>query len=133
MDEVLSAHNCSSFFMNRTYYDPKSGSRYTLGRIPIGGTDYSTRPYTYDDVDNDTKLEHFALAKEDHTYKIPYAKKALELNTEVKFFSAAWSAPAWMKTNDKINGYGKFGSTVVQKRLSKTRLRKLLSRTLPTF
>ena len=116
--------------MNRTYYDPKSGSRYTLGRIPIGGTDFSTRPYTYDDVDNDTNLEHFALVEEDYKYKIPYAKKALELNPDVKFFSASWSAPTWMKTNHEINGYGKLYD---KKRLSKTRLRKLNSRTLPTF
>ena len=90
----------------RTYYDPKTGSKYALGRIPIGGTDFSTRPYTYDDVNNDTTLEHFALAKEDYSYKIPFAKQALELNPNVKFFSAAWSAPAWMKTNDEINGFG---------------------------
>ncbi|XP_076767222.1 lysosomal acid glucosylceramidase-like isoform X2 [Xylocopa sonorina] len=92
----------------RSYYDPEVGSRYTLGRIPIGGTDFSTRPYTYDDYPNDTTLEHFALAQEDYLYKIPNAKRAVELNPEVRFISAPWSAPAWMKTVDSINGY--FGS-----------------------
>ncbi|KZC06831.1 Glucosylceramidase, partial [Dufourea novaeangliae] len=92
----------------RTYYDPKTGSGYTLGRIPIGGTDFSTRPYTYDDTSNDTSLEHFALAPEDYQYKIPFVKKALELNPSVKLFSAAWSAPAWMKTDNKLNGFGGF-------------------------
>lgn len=81
----------------RAYYDRKKGSRYSLARIPIAGVDASTRPYTYDDVPNDVKLEHFALAKEDYDYKIPYLKKALELNPETKFFSAAWTAPIWMK------------------------------------
>ncbi|XP_076179657.1 lysosomal acid glucosylceramidase-like [Ptiloglossa arizonensis] len=90
----------------RAYYDPKIGSGYTLGRIPIAGTDFSTRPYTYDDYPNDTLLEHFSLAPEDYNYKIPYAKKALELNPEVKFISAAWSAPPWMKTNNRLNGFG---------------------------
>lgn len=90
----------------RAYYDPKTGSRYTLGRIPIGGTDFSTRPYTYDDTPNDVSLRHFSLAPEDYKYKIPYAKKALQLNPQVKFFSAAWSAPVWMKTNNEINGFG---------------------------
>ncbi|XP_017875574.1 glucosylceramidase-like [Ceratina calcarata] len=89
----------------RAYYDPKVGSRYLLGRIPIGGTDFSTRPYTYDDHENDTTLAHFALAKEDYDYKIPYIKRALELNPDVKFLSAVWSPPIWMKTNEKINGF----------------------------
>ncbi|XP_076767210.1 lysosomal acid glucosylceramidase-like [Xylocopa sonorina] len=88
----------------RAYYDPKEGSRYTLGRIPIGATDFSTRYYMYDDVANDTSLKHFALVKEDYEYKIPYAKKALELNTETLFLSAAWSAPSWMKIKGDLNG-----------------------------
>lgn len=90
----------------RAYFDPKDGSRYTLGRIPIGGTDFSTRAYTLDDYDDDATLQHFALAPEDVEYKIPYARKAVELNPDLRFFSAAWSAPTWMKTNHKINGFG---------------------------
>ncbi|XP_076249036.1 lysosomal acid glucosylceramidase-like [Calliopsis andreniformis] len=90
----------------RTYYHPKTGSRYTIGRIPIGGTDFSTRPYTYDDVNGDVHLKNFSLQYEDYNYKIPFAKEALQLNSEVKFFSSSWSAPPWMKTNDRINGFG---------------------------
>lgn len=88
----------------RSYFD-KDGSRYTLGRIPIAGTDFSTRPYTYDDYPNDDTLKHFALANEDYQYKIPYARRAKELSPEIKFFSAAWSAPAWMKNNDNVRGF----------------------------
>ncbi|XP_017795820.1 PREDICTED: glucosylceramidase-like isoform X2 [Habropoda laboriosa] len=90
----------------RAYYDPKKGSGYTLGRIPCASTDFSTRFYTYDDVVNDTSLKHFALAEDDYKYKMPYARKALELNKETLFFSAAWTPPAWMKTNNKISGKG---------------------------
>ncbi|XP_053976868.1 lysosomal acid glucosylceramidase-like [Hylaeus volcanicus] len=90
----------------RTYYDPKTGSKYTLGRIPIGGTDFSTRVYTYDDNCTDDKtLKCFALAPEDYEYKIPIAKKAVELSPKMKFISAVWSPPVWMKTNNEINGY----------------------------
>ncbi|XP_053995684.1 lysosomal acid glucosylceramidase-like [Hylaeus anthracinus] len=90
----------------RTYFDPNAGSKYTLGRVPIGGTDFSTRPYTYDDYENDTRLEHFALQQEDYDYKIPYMQRALELNPETKFVAVAWSPPTWMKTNNRINGFG---------------------------
>ncbi|OAD60323.1 Glucosylceramidase [Eufriesea mexicana] len=84
----------------RAYYDPKCGSKYTLGRIPIAGSDFSTRIYTYDDIANDTSMKHFSLTKEDYDYKIPYAKEALSLNPDTLFLSAAWSVPFWMKSND---------------------------------
>lgn len=89
----------------RAYFG-STGSRYLLGRVPIGGSDFSTRPYTYDDVANDTLLRNFSLASEDYLYKIPLIKKARELNPDVLIFSAAWSAPPWMKTNNRINGFG---------------------------
>ncbi|XP_071867018.1 lysosomal acid glucosylceramidase [Bombus fervidus] len=84
----------------RAYYHPKEGSRYTLGRIPIGASDFSRKPYSYDDTANDITLKHFSLVNEDFDYKLLYARKALEFNSELKFFSAAWTAPLWMKSND---------------------------------
>lgn len=94
---LLKIHNFELF---RAYYDPKRGSRYTLGRIPIGCTDFSTRIYTYDDTPGDTLLKNFSLAPEDYNYKIPYARLAVELNPEVLLFAAAWTAPLWMKQFD---------------------------------
>lgn len=47
--------------------------QYTLGRVPIGGTDFSTHPYTYDDLprgQTDPTLLKFALAKEDLSAKV---------------------------------------------------------------
>lgn len=44
-----------------------------MGRVPIGGTDFSTRPYTYDDLkpgETDPTLAKFALAPEDLNYKV---------------------------------------------------------------
>ncbi|XP_076653663.1 lysosomal acid glucosylceramidase-like [Halictus rubicundus] len=94
VDKLLCAYYC------------KEGSRYSLGRLPIGGTDFSTKPYTYDDHDNDLTLKQFSLAPEDYNYKIPFIQQAQKLNPELLLVSAAWSAPAWMKSNDKINGHG---------------------------
>ncbi|XP_076620991.1 lysosomal acid glucosylceramidase-like [Colletes latitarsis] len=90
----------------RSYYDPKTGSGYSLVRMPIGGSDFSPRPYTYDPYDNDTTLEHFALAFEDHEYKIPFLQKAFKLNPNLKLLGTVWSPPTWMKTNDRVNGAG---------------------------
>ncbi|XP_015601455.1 glucosylceramidase [Cephus cinctus] len=83
-----------------------NGSRYNFGRIPIGGSDFSTRKYTYDDSPDDISLAQFALADEDLQYKIPLMQKALELNPDLKFLAAPWTAPPWMKTNNDYNGIG---------------------------
>ncbi|KAL7297825.1 hypothetical protein TKK_0008858 [Trichogramma kaykai] len=87
-----------------SYFGPK-GAKYNLGRVPIGGSDFSTRGYTYDDTPGDERLEHFNLANDDLEYKIPMMKKALELNPELRFLSAAWTAPIWMKNEPKYYGY----------------------------
>ncbi|XP_046737579.1 lysosomal acid glucosylceramidase-like [Diprion similis] len=89
----------------RTYFS-KEGSNYNLGRVPIGGTDFSERPYTYDDHEGDVLLKKFSLANEDLLYKIPLMKKALKINPDVKLFAAAWTAPTWMRTNHNNTGYG---------------------------
>lgn len=39
-------------------------------RVPIGGTDFSVRKYTYDDGKKDPKLARFSLATEDLEYKV---------------------------------------------------------------
>ncbi|XP_033207306.1 lysosomal acid glucosylceramidase-like [Belonocnema kinseyi] len=87
-------------------YFTREGSRYNLGRIPIGGTDFSTRFYTYDDIENDILLKKFSLAPEDTDYKIPLIQSALQMNPDLRFFSAAWTAPMWMKTNNNSFGFG---------------------------
>lgn len=105
-----------SFAVHRAYYHPTKGSRYLFGRLGIGGTDFSTHAYTYDDHPNDTSLEHFALAPEDYNYKIPFMKKALELNPETRFFAATWSPPIWMKTNDRYSGLGVYNGIKLRKK-----------------
>ena len=47
-----------------------NGIEYSFGRVPIAGTDYSVRPYTYNDIANDKNLTHFALQKEDYEWKV---------------------------------------------------------------
>ncbi|XP_046417973.1 lysosomal acid glucosylceramidase-like [Neodiprion fabricii] len=87
-------------------YFSMKGSRYNLGRVPIGGTDFSSRKYTYCDnaVEKTSKL-NFSLTEEEYEGKIPLLQKALELNPELRLIAASWTAPPWMKTNnDYVNG-----------------------------
>ena len=53
----------------RSYFS-EDGIEYSLCRVPIGGTDFSTHGYTYDDGDEDLDLKNFALVEEDYQYKV---------------------------------------------------------------
>lgn len=94
------------FWKNCRAYFGLNGSRYNYGRVPIAGSDFSTRPYTYADT-KDPTLKSFRLAPEDTLYKIPLMHRALRINPELRFVSAPWTAPPWMKTNDNYSGFGK--------------------------
>ena len=87
----------------KAYYD-EDGIQYHLGRIPIGGSDFSERPYSYDDNPGDETLEKFALTQEDYELKIPHLQTALRMSPDLQLFGSAWSAPAWMKTNNDFTG-----------------------------
>lgn len=50
-------------------YFSTDGSEYTLGRVPIGGTDFSTYGYSYMD-DEAYTLDDFALKTPDYDYKV---------------------------------------------------------------
>nr|XP_006814202.1 PREDICTED: glucosylceramidase-like [Saccoglossus kowalevskii] len=65
-----------------SYYSP-NGIEYTLGRIPMASCDFSTHPYSYDDVVGDFSLENFALTKEDLSFKIPIIQRALNMSQNI--------------------------------------------------
>ncbi|XP_048514285.1 putative glucosylceramidase 4 [Athalia rosae] len=83
----------------------EDGIQYNLIRVPMGATDFSTRGYSYAMKKNDILLKDFALAQEDFDYKIPFLKKAFELNDRrMKLIASPWSASPWMKTNGQWTG-----------------------------
>jgi len=89
-----------------SYYDPK-GLDYSIGRINMGGCDFSVRKYTYADTEGDVELETFALQDEDNLHKIPLVKLAQSLRQDpIRMFASPWNAPAWMKSNHEVNGKG---------------------------
>ncbi|CAG7835904.1 unnamed protein product [Allacma fusca] len=88
----------------KAYYG-KNGLEYNLGRTNMGSCDFSSRLYSYDDVEGDVSLDHFALVEEDNL-KIRYIKEAQKLNPDIKLFASPWTAPKWMKTNNQFFGQG---------------------------
>lgn len=90
----------------QSYYGP-TGLDYNIGRVNMGGCDFSTRPYTYADQEGDVDLDTFELAEEDTQYKIPLIKLAQTFRPDpIKLFASPWSAPAWMKSNNELIGKG---------------------------
>ncbi|KAM3959510.1 lysosomal acid glucosylceramidase-like isoform 1-T2 [Aphomia sociella] len=108
-DEKLKEHLINSYFGSK-------GIEYNMIRLPIGGTDFSTRPYTYQDFpENDTELSHFRLAYEDYNYKIPMIKASMNVATApIQIVGSCWSPPVWMKYHYNFTGTSRLRSTYTQ-------------------
>ena len=79
------------------------GAGVSMGRIHVGCSDYSDHVYTYDDVMDDDKLEHFSIDP-DRKYVLPVVKEAQKLNPSMFFFGSVWTPPAWMKLGRSLGG-----------------------------
>lgn len=77
-------------------FHPEKGAALNFCRIPIGASDYAARWYSHNEYDGDINMEHFSIER-DHKYLLPYIKKALQIQPEMKFFASPWSPPTWMK------------------------------------
>ena len=88
-------------------YFSEEGIEYNIGRIPMASCDFSTRPYSYNDHVGDLEMTNFSLVDEDVKLKIPLMLTAMKMSKKnITFFGSPWSAPAWMKTNNKMTGFG---------------------------
>ncbi|CAG2063991.1 unnamed protein product, partial [Timema podura] len=95
---LASLSNDAHELVLRSYFGT-DGIGYTFIRVPLGGCDFSTHYYAYDDDHpGDSTLQYFNLTEEDYVYKIPNIKRAQELSPNpIRVFTAPWSAPDWMK------------------------------------
>jgi glucosylceramidase len=90
-------------------FDPVRGIGMDFLRQPMGASDLTTPTsgeYSYDDVpagQTDPDLTHFSIAH-DQAYIIPLLQQALKLNPNLKIMATPWSPPAWMKSDDSMEG-----------------------------
>ena len=75
----------------------------SVGRLTIGASDYSTKVYSYDDVADDVKLEHFSIQK-DMDFILPILKEIVAINPDIYLYASPWSPPGWMKTSSSMGG-----------------------------
>ncbi|KAJ8711399.1 hypothetical protein PYW07_008641 [Mythimna separata] len=97
-------------------YCSDSGLQYNMLRVPIGGTDYSTHGYAYNELpEDDAALSNFTLSYEDYEYKIPMVKACMEAaSAPIHILSATWSPPIWMKTNNEYSGHSRIRKQYLQ-------------------
>jgi len=90
------------------YLFSENGLHIQLVRLTVGASDFVTSEvghYTYDDTQGnvpDTELAHFSLEKDAQIISV--LQDALEINPNIVFIAAPWSAPAWMKTSKSLYG-----------------------------
>lgn len=82
-------------------FDPIKGIGINYLRITIGSSDFSIGTYSYCD-END--ISGFEIPQRDKTDLIPVLKQILAINPSIKILASPWSAPAWMKTTNSMNG-----------------------------
>ena len=85
------------------YFSTK-GARYSLTRTQINSNDFSLGNYSYAPVKGDKSLEHFSI-NEDRDDIIPMIKDAMLRSEDgFKIIASPWTAPPWMKDNEKWVG-----------------------------
>ncbi len=127
--QLLPQEEQDKFFHN--FFDPKGDLRFTLGRIPMGASDYAAQENFYTELyhernegigiwdawyspdempkgEQDLNMEHFTLER-DRKAIIPFIKRAMQENPELNFWCSPWSPPMWMKKSEHYSnraGYG---------------------------
>jgi glucosylceramidase len=75
----------------------------SMGRIPIGASDYSTAAYSYDDGAADPEMRRFSI-DHDRDYILPTLRAALSANPDLFLYGSPWSPPGWMKYSNSMLG-----------------------------
>ncbi|KAJ8075102.1 hypothetical protein PM082_019429 [Marasmius tenuissimus] len=81
-------------------------------RVPLGASDFSAGPYTFDDTNGDTSLGNFNIDRAP-AYLFSILKDIQAVNPTIKVHLIPWSPPAWMKNSGTLNG-GSLNSNQIQ-------------------
>jgi glucosylceramidase len=85
-------------------FDRQAGIGISFLRQPIGSSDFSLNPFTYDDIyqwGTDYDLAGFSI-DHDRAYILPALRAALAVNPAISVMTSPWSPPAWMKTDGSL-------------------------------
>ncbi|WP_432991453.1 carbohydrate-binding protein [Dactylosporangium sp. CA-233914] len=94
----------------RLLVDPRTGAGLSRFRLTIGSPDLIEHlPFWSEDdlpagVRDDFGLKYFSIQRDIDLHIVDTVKLIQKYNPKATFFASAWSAPAWMKTNNKFLG-----------------------------
>jgi glucosylceramidase len=83
-------------------FTPGQGLNFTIGRTPIGASDYAMDAYSYSEVAGDYAQKQFSTAR-DEKYLLPYLLAALRRQPKMHLFASPWTPPSWMKANNRYD------------------------------
>jgi glucosylceramidase len=87
-------------------FDPQRGHGYTLGRVPMGSSDFALGNYTHVETPGDVALASFSIER-DRRALLPFIRAALRVaGRPIKLLVSPWSPPGWMKSNGQMNHGG---------------------------
>ena len=85
----------------KEFFSVEEGMGVSMVRISIGGSDFSLKYFTWEDIQG-MRGPH----ENDLEYVIPILKEIRTINPNLKILASPWTAPAWMKKETKgNNGY----------------------------
>ncbi len=82
-------------------FNPSNGIGMSYLRLTIGSSDFSLGNYSYCDTDD---IKQFDIPATDRRDLLPVLKEILAIKPDIKILGSPWSAPAWMKQNNSMNG-----------------------------
>jgi glucosylceramidase len=94
----------------RLLADPRTGAGLDRFRLTIGSPDLiEHRPFwSYNElpegVTEDWNLQYFSIQRDIDLHMVETVKLIQRYNPKATFLASAWSAPAWMKTNNRFLG-----------------------------
>ena len=84
-------------------FDPVTGCKFNICRMPIGASDYALSWYSLNDTPDDYAMNNFNITR-DLGCLIPYIKAAMVYKPDLQIWGSPWSPPAWMKKNNDYAG-----------------------------
>lgn len=79
------------------------GLNFEYCRMPIGANDFSKEWYSFSETSGDFEMAHFDISR-DKLYQVPFIKRALDIQPDLRIWASPWSPPIWLKRNKHYGG-----------------------------
>ena len=80
-------------------FDPRSGCKFSICRMPIGANDYAVDWYSLNETKGDFEMKNFSISR-DKQRLIPYIKAAQKYRPDLRVWASPWCPPSWLKVNN---------------------------------